>query len=140
MFAEQANRAKKTIITVSATLLGLSLLAEACLAATCPTVNALKSNQATGWLAYDSDDGHLLTEKRDQTIRHNISEFALAEWSQKRQSIHCYYRDKNGSDLDVYFAKSHFTPANANHYWYNVSGYLQCAAGEQQCEFNSRHA
>lgn len=125
---------------LSVTLVLLGLLAQASFAATCPTVNTLKSNQATGWLAYDSDDGHLLTEKRDQQIRHTISEFALAEWSQKRQSIHCYYRDKNGSDLDVYFAKSHFTPANANHYWYSVSGYLQCAAGADRCEFNSRHA
>lgn len=126
--------------TFRRSLLLLTLLAQTSFAATCPTVGALKNNLATGWLAYDSDDGHLLAPKRDQQIRSTISEFALAEWSQKRQSIHCYYRDKNGSDLDAYFAKSHFTPANANHYWYSVSGYLQCAAGTQQCEFNSRHA
>ena len=64
--------------TFRRSLLLLTLLAQTSFAATCPTVGALKSNLATGWLAYDSDDGHLLAPKRDQQIRSTISEFALA--------------------------------------------------------------
>lgn len=109
-------------------------------AATCPRVSDIKANHASGWLAYDSDDGKLLSATRNKKLRASISDFALAEWSQKRNTIHCYYRDKNGSDLDAYFAKSHFTPVKANHYWYTVSGYLECAAGAEQCIFNTQNA
>lgn len=115
----------------------LLLIAQTSLAATCPGVSDLKNHKATGWLAYDSDDGKLLPPSRDKKIRTSIAEFALAEWSQKRNTIHCYYRDKNGSDLDAYFAKSHFTPAKANSFWYSVSGYLECAAGAERCEFTN---
>lgn len=113
----------------------LTCLTTAGFAATCPTVAAIKQQKATGWLAYDSDDGSLLPEKRSRQIRRGISEFALAEWNEKSNSIHCYYRDRNGSDLDAYFAKSHLMPAKTNRYWYTVSGLMQCAAGEQACEF-----
>lgn len=117
------------------TLVLLACLTTTGFAATCPTVAAIKQQKAQGWLAYDSDDGSLLPAKRSEHIRHGIREFALAEWNEKSNTIHCYYRDRNGSDLDAYFAKSHLMPAKANPYWYTVSGLMQCAAGEKACEF-----
>lgn len=110
------------------------------LADTCPPIRSVQQGTAQGWLAYDADNGKLLSKKRDLALRKSIEKFALAEWSAKLNAIHCYYRDKNGSDLDAYFSKSHFQPAKANPYWYSVSGFMQCAAGEKACNFTTEHA
>ncbi len=127
---------KRLIITV----LLLCTTTELALADTCPPIRSVQQGTAQGWLAYDADNGKLLSKKRDLALRKTIEKFALAEWSEKQNVIHCYYRDKNGSDLDAYFSKSHFLPAKANPYWYSVSGFMQCAAGEKACNFTTERA
>lgn len=117
----------------------LFLLAQSTLvlADTCPSVTDIKHQKAAGWKAYDSDDSTRLSEKRAAKLRHAIEQFTLAEWSgdQNKSSIHCYYRDKNGSELEAYFSKNNFLPKDTHHYWYQVSGSMQCAAGANYCEF-----
>ena len=105
----------------------------------CPSVKDIKNHHASAWKAYDSDDGTPLPAKREAEFRKSAQEFALAEWTsadKKTGSIHCYYRDNNGSDLEAYLAKSHFSLNNHKNYWYTVSGHMHCAAGMDKCEFN----
>lgn len=107
-------------------------------AETCPSIAAIKSNHLAGWKAYDSDDGVPLSSKREIQFKNNAREFALAEWtnsSKKSGSIHCYYRDNTGSDLEAYLAKDNFAPENSRDYWYQVSGSMHCAAGMDKCKF-----
>ncbi len=72
-------------------------------------------------------------------IKKIIEQFALAEWTNNKKqlgSIHCYYRDKTGSSLEAYFAKENFHPKlDAKNFWYEVSGFMHCAAGMENCEF-----
>lgn len=123
-------------------LSGLFLTTSICFADTCPTVDAIKQNTIKGWKAYDSEDGKLLSEARESHFKKNVQEFALAEWANthnKNGAIHCYYRDRTGSNLEAYLAKEHFAPkTSSQNYWYNVSGYMHCAADSQQCEFETQ--
>lgn len=108
-------------------------------AETCPRVADIKHKLAKEWKAYDSDDGTPLSAKRELAFVKNIEQFILAEWSgsSKKGAIHCYYRDKTGSNLEAYLSKENFIPENHNNYWYNVSGLRQCAAGMEKCMFGS---
>ncbi len=122
-------------------MLSFTLICQACLAETCPSINDVKTKVLHGWKAYDSDDGAPLSPLREAQFKQTIQEFALAEWPNKENkngTIHCYYRDKTGSSLEAYLAKDHFVPLNHKNYWYEVSGYLHCAAGMDKCEFNQR--
>ena len=104
---------------------------------TCPTVKEIKSHQATGWKAYDSDNGTPLSVKRAAAFVKAADQFILAEWSRrgkKGTSVHCFYRDINGSDLEAYLTKTNLVPEN-NKTWYQVSGAMQCAAGNDMCKF-----
>lgn len=124
-------------ILVTAAVLFLHQLAYA---QTCPTVADLKHGVPIGWKVIDTDDGGELSSGREVQFRQFAEEFALAEWvghDSKTGSIHCYYRDKNGSDLEAYLTKDNFIPKNANHYWYQVSGSWQCAAGMDKCNFET---
>ncbi|HVE44855.1 MAG TPA: hypothetical protein VNC84_06955 [Gammaproteobacteria bacterium] len=128
---------KKTIISAC-----FMLLSAACLAEHCPSVQELQSPTFKGWQAYDSDDGALLSDAHTAQFKASAKAFALAEWETtgpKKGNIHCYYRDDNGSNLEAYFAKPHFMPANAQKMWYEVSGAMQCAVGADKCEFNVIH-
>jgi len=123
---------KQIIITLISTL----LLNQAALAETCPSVNDIKQNQLNGWKAYDSDDGKPLPLARETQFKKMVEEFALAEWENKSGSIHCYYRDNTGSNLEAYLAKDNFNPKVDPHsFWYKVSGFMHCAAGMERCEF-----
>jgi hypothetical protein len=117
------------------------LLCQLSFAERCPSVSDIKSNNLKGWKAYDSDDGTLLSASRETQFKKIVEEFALAEWtSNKKQagSIHCYYRDQTGSSLEAYFAKDNFHPIiSAKNFWYEVSGYMHCAAGMERCEFGN---
>jgi hypothetical protein len=128
---------RKTIITVS-----VALLSQICLAETCPSVQDIKSNSLHGWKAFDSDDGMPLSAAREKQFKNTIEQFALAEWKDtkdKSGSIHCYYRDSTGSNLEAYFAKDNFIPKRlANSFWYEVSGFMHCAAGMDKCEFETQ--
>jgi hypothetical protein len=109
-------------------------------ALTCPSISSIKNNLLTGWKAYDSDDGTLLSKKRESQFKQNAQEFALAEWKwtgtdKTTGTIHCYYRDTNGSDLEAYLSKGNYSPENSRDYWYDVSGSMHCAAGMEKCEF-----
>lgn len=107
-------------------------------AITCPTVSDIQKNTLAGWKAYDSDEGEPLSAMREAAFKKNAREFALAEWvnkGDKMGSIHCYYRDDNGSAMEAYLAKEHFRPKNPNAFWYEVSGFMQCAAGMENCDF-----
>lgn len=107
-------------------------------AQTCPTVNDIKTKTLVGWKAYDSDDNQLLSEARTTKFKKGVEEFALAEWLQKDSkhgSVHCYYRDKSGSDLEAYFSNDNLIPLKQHSYWYSVTGFMHCAAGMEQCQF-----
>ncbi len=110
-------------------------------AQTCPTVEDVKSKPLTEWKAYDSDDNQPLSKSREQQFRQTAEQFALAEWQQhdgKGGSIHCYYRDKTGSDLEAYLANDNVIPLKQHSFWYNVTGSKHCAASMEQCQF--KHA
>lgn len=127
----------KKIITIAC----LALLSQTVFAETCPSVADVKSNAIKGWQAYDSDDGTPLSTKRETQFRSSVVQFALAEWTKSGRiggTIHCYYRDNSGSSLEAYLAKENFQPRNANNYWYEVSGYMHCAAGKEMCQFNTK--
>jgi len=99
----------------------------------CPTVSMIKHNMLNSWQAYDSDNNKPLSVKRLAQFKHNIDQFTLAEWQSK--DVHCYYRDKNGSQLEAYLTKSNLIPVNNKQRWYQVSGSMHCAAGMDQCIF-----
>jgi hypothetical protein len=106
------------------------------MAHTCPDIHAIKHNQPSGWKAYDSDDGTPLSPRLNAQFKANATQFVLAEWT-KEGAIHCYYRDKNGSNLEAYLAKKHFLPENSQAYWYPVSGFMHCAASSEKCQFHA---
>lgn len=107
-------------------------------AETCPNVNDIKHNSLNGWKIYDSEEGTPLSHKRQALYRKRVEKFVLAEWpdNNKLGIIHCYYRDHDGSDLEAYLAKRNFSPKKSLSYWYKVTGYTQCAASKEKCEFN----
>ena len=116
----------------------LFVLCQFAYAQTCPTISDIKRNKLVGWNAFDSDDGKPLSKERDKQFKQGVEEFALAEWRKKDAktgAIHCYYRDKTGSDLEAYLAKDHYMPNSAHAYWYEVTGFMHCAAGMDKCEF-----
>lgn len=121
---------KKLIIAVSLALLNTGSFAD-----TCPTISQVKHSKLTNWKVYDSDDGKLVSAHRASEFKRIAQQFALAEWAKGK--IHCYYRDKDGSDLEVYLAKDHLSVSNNKNYWYEVSGFMHCAAGMKECEFQS---
>lgn len=111
-----------------------------CFAETCPSVQTIKSNALKGWVVFDSEDGKPLSSERLAQFKELVEQFALAEWSSidsKTGAIHCFYRDKEGSALEAYLAKEHFSPINSKNLWYEVSGAHQCAAGMKECEFKA---
>lgn len=123
------------------TAVTLIMLAQGCLAETCPSISDIKKNMLAGWKAYDSDDGTLLSPAREAKFKKMLQHFTLAEWKQNKNhmtSMHCYYRDKTGSSLEAYLAKDNFIPKkNPKSFWYQVSGYLHCAAGKDNCQFET---
>ncbi len=124
----------KIIVSIAAFFLFQATYAE-----TCPSVKDIKSKHIAGWKAYDSDEGTPLSSARETEFKKIIEEFALAEWpsgKNKNNTIHCYYRDATGSSLEAYLAKDNVVPKNHQNYWYEVSGFMHCAAGMAQCEFD----
>jgi len=107
-------------------------------AATCPTITEIKTNTLSDWKIYDSDDGKALSAQRAARFKSEIEEFALAESvidEHKKSMMHCYYRDKNGSNLEAYLAKENLVSSQNTKYWYQVSGAMHCAADVSMCEF-----
>lgn len=115
-------------------LLSLNIHAE-----NCPSVNAIKTNKAVGWQPFDSDDGKPLTPAREAKLRHDVTQFALAEFSKvnNKNMMHCYYKDLNNAYLEAYFAKESVTLMKPSRYWYAVTGMMQCAAGAEKCQFQT---
>lgn len=106
---------------------------------TCPNIHDVKTKKVKDWQGYDSDDHTPLSKKRMARFLNKAHEFVLAEWSEKsnkRGAIRCYYRDQNGSDLDMYLSKANYIPENTKT-WYEVSDAKQCAAGMKACQFIS---
>lgn len=106
----------------------------------CPSVKAIQAGKTKGWQLLDSEDGAQLSAARIKAFKKNIQQFVLAEWEKKDSrhgTIHCYYSNKSGSELDAYLARENFMPDNAKHLWYPVTGYLECAAGMSRCQFQS---
>lgn len=106
-------------------------------AETCPSVATIKSQHLAGWQAHDSDSGKPLDKRRSADFVKSAEQFILAEWSthsSKGSSIHCFYRDVNGSDLEAYLTKENLVPQNDKQ-WYRVSGAMHCAAGNNMCKF-----
>ncbi len=119
------------------------LLCQSLYADTCPSLKSLKAAPSITWKAFDSDDGKELSLKNTTLFINSIDQFSLAEWVQQgpnKGSVHCYYSDRNGSVIEAYLAKANFTPQNAKHYWYQVSGSLHCAAGMDDCLFEPTKA
>lgn len=117
----------------------LILLCQTTCAENCPTVADIKKNNIAGWKILDSDEGTPLSAKRQSQYINGIKEFALAEWTNHGKNvgtIHCYYRDNNGSELEAFLTKDNFVPTNAKNYWYQVSGSMDCAAGSEKCAFS----
>lgn len=128
---------KKTIIAISCAL----IFCQVSFAERCPSVSDIKNNKLNGWKAYDSEEGTPLSAAREKQFKNIVEQFALAEWTNNKKqlgSIHCYYRDKTGSSLEAYLAKENFHPRlSSKNFWYEVSGYMHCAAGMERCEFNN---
>lgn len=104
----------------------------------CPTVGMIKHDMLNKWQAYDTDDNKPLSEKRMALFKRNVDQFTLAEWQSKdaiHSAMHCYYRDKNGSQLEAYLTKDNLMPINNKQLWYQVSGSMHCAAGMDKCMF-----
>lgn len=120
-------------------ILSTAFFTQAALANTCPTVKDIKQNHITGWVAYDSDDGKPFPADRMKQLVESIEQFALAEFKEKgpngTSAVHCYYRDKHGSDLEAYYSKDNIKPENKSNVWYQVTGSLHCAAGMDKCAF-----
>lgn len=107
---------------------------------TCPNVADIKHQLPKGWALYDSDEGKPLSAERIAHFMSTVEQFALAEWMSDKNKggvIHCYYRDQNGSDLEAYLAKENYIPFDPKNFWYQVSGYRHCAAGQDKCLFQS---
>ena len=120
--------------------LSLTLLCQTSFADKCPSVADIKGNTLHGWKTYDSEEKKQLSHQRLTHFKNTVEHFVLAEWvnSRGKNTIHCYYSDNNGSTLEAYIAKDHFIPVNNHHYWYQVSGYIQCAAGAAECAFSKQ--
>ncbi|GEM_PF-1437948 len=104
----------------------------------CPSVKDIQQNRLRGWVMYDTDDGTQLSKQRVAQFKKLATQFVLAEWvdeNQQNGTMHCYYRDKEGSELSAYLAKDNFIPENGKSVWYQVSGSVHCAAGADQCVF-----
>ncbi len=110
-----------------------------CFAEQCPNVSEAKNNSALSWHLYDSEEGVPVSLRREAAFKEHVAHFALAEWIPKKNStsgvIHCYYRDENGSTLEAYLAKNSVFPKHKQQFWYNVSGFMHCAAGAHECKF-----
>ncbi len=129
------TQVKKLIFFICLMSINLISFAE-----TCPNIAAIKHQTLKGWVAYDSEEGTVLSSKRAAQFNRLVEKFVLAEWKMnpvnKDGAIHCYYLDKTGSNLEAYLAKDHFEPVKNNkNYWYQVSGFTQCAAGKSKCAF-----
>ena len=117
------------------------LFSQTALADTCPSVTDIKQNHLDGWKAFDSEDGTPFPPGKIAQLAKYIHQFALAEYTAKGPNgtaVHCYYRDVHGSDLEAYFSKDNINPINAKNTWYQVSGYMHCAAGNENCAFQSK--
>ncbi len=127
----------KQLMAIGCTL----LLCQMSFADRCPSVKDIKNNSLNGWKIYDSEEGTILVGAREVQYKKLVDQFALAEWVNNKTehgSIHCYYIDKTGSNLEAYLAKENFHPTlGKKHFWYEVSGYMHCAAGMDRCEFNN---
>ena len=123
----------KKLICIALTIFTTHAFAE-----NCPTVGMIKNGMLNKWQAYDSDDNKPLSPKRLTQFKSNVEQFTLAEWQSKdiaHTTMHCYYRDKNGSQLEAYLTKDNMMPINNRQLWYQVSGSMHCAAGMDQCMF-----
>lgn len=130
---------RKLIILKLISILTFFAMTQLCLAETCPSVQDIKQNNMKGWKIFDSEEGIPLSERREADFRNHIVAFAMAEWvkSNKNGIIHCYYKNKDGSDMEAFLTKDNFIPSNAQNLWYQVSGSWQCAASALKCEFKS---
>ena len=107
---------------------------------TCPSVQEIKHGTwDRRFQVYDSDSGEKLSRSRLKDILQAVDQFALAEWSNEHHTgeVHCYYRDKHGSNLEAYFGSSHYQPDNTNKAWYAVTGYMHCAHHASDCVFKN---
>lgn len=119
-------------------LLMIFFLCQLSFAETCLDTKNVKNNKLSGWKIIDSEDGLPLSAKRADQFRQDIEAFVLAEWMQdKNNTVHCYYRNKDGYDMEAFLTKENFMPNNMQQFWYQVSGSMQCAAGAAKCEFKS---
>lgn len=122
-------------------LIFLALMLQPCFADSCPTISEIKRNLLKDWKAFDSEDGKPLSYQRIVHFKKNVEQFILAEAADEDSNngtIHCYYRDKNGSMLDTYLARNNYSPENPTKFWYHVTGATQCAAGMEKCTFRTR--
>ena len=104
-------------------------------AESCPSLNAIKTNQLAGWKALSDGTDQAITPAQMQAFKASVSQFALAEYDTSANhigSIRCYYRDNTGSNLDTYLSKSNLALSKGQ-YWYQVTGSMQCAAGMDKC-------
>ena len=124
----------KLFTTVLCLIFSSSVYAEAC-----PSVKDLQANHAKSWRAFDSDNHKPLSPKREARLKAEITHFSMAEWAvvNKKNGMHCYYTNDNGSNLEAYFAKENILSINTSKYWYPVTGQMQCAASPEKCAFQS---
>ena len=126
---------KKELLSI----LIISLCSSIVNAEICPSVTRIKQNALDGWKIYDSEENKTLSPQRLAKFKASVEKFALAEWSDKNNknsTIHCYYLDKEGSNMEAFLTKDNFHPEHALNNWYEVSGYKQCAAGKSRCKFH----
>lgn len=123
---------KKILVFTTGIMLSLNSIAD-----TCPSVKMIKSSHHPHWQAFDSDNGKPLSAARTTRLKNEITQFALAEWTNERHKniVHCYYKNMHGSMLEAYFARESTSPVAPSKYWYNVTGLMQCAAGADKCQF-----
>lgn len=123
-------------------IISLAFLAQLTFAETCPTIDAIKNHALKAWKFYDTDDSKLLSATRIAQFEKGVEEFALAESvfvSKQKNVINCYYRDKNGWNLNAYLSKDNLILGKNKNYWYEVSNAMHCAADVTMCEFQQKN-
>src|SRR3990167_5794002 len=120
---------KKLILSFSFIL----VCSTTCFADICPSVDDVRGQHANDWIAYDTENNQPLSQERLAQFKQSMVQFTMVEWAdstKQKGTIHCYYRDKDGSDMEAYLSKDNLTPTKtASKYWYQVSGATQCAGG-----------
>jgi hypothetical protein len=121
--------------------IGIIIAAHNSFAETCPTISDIQTNYFNGWQTLNINTGEPVSTTTLENFKHNIHDFALAEWMQNAPegAAHCYYQglDKHNTNyLGVFLAKTNLRVDTASPNWQKITREIaQCRAGLQTCAF-----